>query len=152
MKRFCIFFLLTAAICLFIFPSFGYFDGYSINPDVDWADVPAYDPSYPFLFYPSVLYGSSELPSDGEISDISIMPLYNLDSGNTPINTGLRSLMRSIIGNYSPVVVQYQYTNGSNTAYLREILPDYEWMFNFALFSLVVYCIFRMGGGLLWRL
>lgn len=86
------------------------------------------------------------------ISDIEIMPLYTLDSGNTTIPTGsLRSVLTQIIGPYSPVVVQYQYTNGSNTAYLREIMPDYAWMISAAIFALVLYCVFRLWGVILCR-
>lgn len=127
--------------CIFLFclPSLAVPDIYSIYDDTSWADVPASEP----------LSESISDYSEYYISGYDIVPLYSLDNGTTPINSGLRSLMRSIIGNYSPVVVQYQYTNGSNTAYLREILPDYEWMFNFGLFSLVLFCVFRMGGGIL---
>lgn len=86
------------------------------------------------------------------ISDIEIMPLYTPDQGNTSIPTGsLRYVLTQVIGPYSPVVVQYQYTNGSNTAYLREIMPDYVWMISAAMFALVLYCVFRLWGVILCR-
>lgn len=86
------------------------------------------------------------------ISDLEIMPLYTPDQGNTTIPTGsLRYVLTQVIGPYSPVVVQYQYTSGSNTAYLREIMPDYVWMFSAAIFALVLYCVFRLWGAILCR-
>lgn len=86
------------------------------------------------------------------ISDIEIMPLYTPDTGQTSIPTGsLRYVLTQVIGPYSPVVVQYQYTNGSNTAYLREIMPDYVWMISAAMFALVLYCVFRLWGVVLCR-
>lgn len=86
------------------------------------------------------------------ISDIEISPLYTLDQGSTTIPAGsLRYVLNQVIGPYSPVVVQYQYTNGSNVAYLREIMPDYQWMISAAIFSLVLYCVFRLWGVVLCR-
>lgn len=90
--------------------------------------------------------------NDGQISNVEIMPLYTPDTGQTTIPTSsLRAVLVNLIGPYSPVVVQYQYTSGTNTQYLREILPDYVWMFSCAIFALVLYCTFRIGGCLLWR-
>lgn len=157
MKRFLVIFSLSLLIFqLFLFPSFAYFNEYSIDSDTSWADIPAVD--YPSsdrfseaLAQAILSIGSSVSGDPGVISDVSIMPLYNLDNGSTNVNVGLRAVMRNLIGPYSPVVVQYQYTNGTNTQYLREILPDYEWMFNFGLFALVLYCVFRMGGAFLCR-
>lgn len=135
-----------------ILPSFGYFDEYQIQPDVSWADLPAFEPDQSSAFIQSIIEAMNASSfQNGEITDISIMPLYTLDNGSTPINSGLRSIMRNLIGPYSPVVVQFQYTNGTNTAYLREILPDYEWMFDIGIFALVLYCTFRIGGAFLCR-
>lgn len=86
------------------------------------------------------------------ISDIEISPLYTPDQGATSIPVGsLRYVLNQVIGPYSPVVVQYQYTNGSNVAYLREIMPDYQWMISAAIFALVLYCVFRLWGVILCR-
>lgn len=123
-------------------------DVYNFEDDTNWADIPALDP--PFVVSPQIDVNLGGL--DGyELSSVDIMPLYSLDSGTTPINSGLRAIIRNLIGNYSPVVVQYQYTNGTNTQYLREILPDYEWMCSCAIFALVLYCTYRIVGCFLWR-
>lgn len=95
---------------------------------------------------------SNKIDEYSAISDIEIMPLYTPDQGSTSIPTGsLRYVLTQVIGPYSPVVVQYQYTNGSNTAYLREIMPDYVWMISVAVFALVLYCVFRLWGVILCR-
>lgn len=87
-----------------------------------------------------------------DVTDISIMPLYTPDTGATTVPTGsLRYVLTQVIGPYSPVVVQYQYNNGSNTAYLREIYPDYVWMISAALFALMIYCVFRLWGAILCK-
>lgn len=87
-----------------------------------------------------------------EITDLQIMPLYTVDNGQTNIpSNSLRAVLNNIIGPYSPVVVQYQYQSGSNVAYLREIMPDYQWMISAAIFSLVLYCVFRLWGVILCK-
>lgn len=97
-----------------------------------------------------ILAQSEEINEFSSISDVSIQPLWTGDTGSTSIpSSSLRSVLSSVIGPYSPVVVQYQYTSGTNTQYLREILPDYEWMFNCALFAMIIWCVFRMWGAIL---
>lgn len=99
-----------------------------------------------------VLAQNQEINEFSEISDIFISPLYTPDQGATVIPSGnLRSVLTSVIGPYSPVVVQYQYTNGTNTQYLREIMPDYVWMISAAMFALVLYCVFRIWGAILCK-
>lgn len=104
-------------------------------------------------FYEAILQAEAQqIDEYSTISNIDIQPLYNLDNGSTPIPSGtLRSVLTSVIGPYSPVVVQYQYTNGSNVQYLREIMPDYQWMISAAIFALVLYCVFRLWGVVLCR-
>lgn len=95
-------------------------------------------------------YHSEEITEYSSITNIDIMPLYTQDSGTTTIpSTSFRAVLQNVIGPYSPVVVQYQYTNGTNTQYLREILPDYQWMISAGIFALVLYCVFRLWGVIL---
>lgn len=114
------------------------------SPRYELSDV--YD-----VFYSALIEAETQkIDEYSEISDISISPLYNLDNGSTVIpSTSLRAVLTNIIGPYSPVVVQYQYTNGTNTQYLREIMPDYVWMFSAALFAMVLWCVFRLWGSIL---
>ena len=69
----------------------------------------------------------------------------------TPSDTsGVKSVLLSFIGNYDPPVVQYEYTNSNNyKQYVNEIQPDYVWLCSFALIALFIYCLFKLGGGLL---
>lgn len=118
------------------------------------VQTPSFSPSdLGAAVYKAILEAEAQqIDQYSTISDISISPLYNLDSSNTPIPAGtLRAVLTSVIGPYSPVVVQYQYTNGTNTAYLREILPDYQWMISAAIFALVLYCVFRLWGAIICK-
>lgn len=64
--------------------------------------------------------------------------------------TGVKSVLLSFIGNYDPPVIQYEYTTSNNyKQYVNEIQPDYVWICSFALIALFIYCLFKLGGGLL---
>lgn len=156
MRRFAIFFLLS---CLFLTTSSaigsteGDFPASSDDfPSFDTVSQPVFSArDLTDAIYEALIMVNPDY-NEGQITGVEIMPLYTPDTGTTTIPTGsLRAVLVNLIGPYSPVVVQYQYTNGTNTQYLREILPDYVWMFSCAIFALVLYCTFRIGGCLLWR-
>lgn len=69
----------------------------------------------------------------------------------TPSDTsGVKAVLLSFIGDYDPPVVQYEYTTSNNyKQYVNEIQPDYVWICSFALIALFIYCLFKLGGGLL---
>lgn len=69
----------------------------------------------------------------------------------TPSDTsGVKAVLLSFIGDYDPTVVQYEYTTNNNyKQYVNEIQPDYVWICSFALIALFIYCLFKLGGGLL---
>lgn len=69
----------------------------------------------------------------------------------TPSDTnGVKAVLLSFIGNYDPPVIQYEYTtSNSYKQYVNEIQPDYVWICSFALIALFIYCLFKLGGGLL---
>lgn len=82
------------------------------------------------------------------ITDINI---YSSVAPVTPADTtGLKAVLLGLLGNYDPVVVEYQYqsSQGYNN-YLREVQPDYVWICSFALLALMIFCIFKLGGALL---
>lgn len=89
------------------------------------------------------------------MDDSGVSPLYDIDDGQTTEPAGtLKALLVKLIGPYNPVIVQYRYqTNTSgNYSYLREIQLDYVWIASAALFALVIFCTFRLGGVLLRRI
>ena len=79
------------------------------------------------------------------VSRVSIPPV-------TPSSTtGLKAALLTVLGNYDPVVVVYQYnTSGSGYSnYTTDIQPDYAWIASAALLCLVIWCLFKLGGALL---
>ena len=81
------------------------------------------------------------------ITDISFSSVAPVTPSST---SGLKAALLGILGNYDPVIVEYQYqsSQGYNN-YLREVQPDYVWLCSAALLALVIYCLFKLGGGLI---
>lgn len=86
-------------------------------------------------------------------SDDAGITTYSVLSPVTPDNTnGLVSVVLSVIGDYNPIVAEHRYQTSSGTwNYVREIQPDYTWLVSAAIFALVLYCVFRLWGGILCK-
>lgn len=74
---------------------------------------------------------------------------------NTPItsSTGLKGVLLDLFGPYMPTITQLQYRQGSNQyyTYVNDISLDYPWLCSAAIFAIVLYCVFRLGGSLLCK-
>lgn len=95
-----------------------------------------------------LLASSPALGSLSEVDGVSLMSVSPITPSDT---SGLKSVLLELLGDYDPVVVEYRYQNynQSSYSYLREVQPDYVWMGSFLLLCLFIYCIFKLGGGLL---
>lgn len=81
------------------------------------------------------------------ITDISLASVSPITPSST---SGLKAALLGILGNYDPVIVEYEYSSGNGyTNYLREVQPDYVWLCSAALLALVIFCLFKLGGGLI---
>lgn len=79
------------------------------------------------------------------ISRVSVPPVTPSSS------TGLKAELLTVLGNYDPVVVVYQYNSSSSgySSYATDIQPDYAWLASAVLLCLVIWCLFKLGGALL---
>lgn len=79
------------------------------------------------------------------ISRVSVPPVTPSSS------TGLKAALLTVLGNYDPVVVVYQYNTSSSgySSYATDIQPDYAWIASAVLLCLVIWCLFKLGGALL---
>ena len=78
------------------------------------------------------------------ISRVSVPPV-------TPSSTtGLKAALLTVLGNYDPVVVVYQYNTSSSgySSYATDIQADYVWIASAVLLCLVIWCLFKLGGAL----
>lgn len=122
-----------------------------VIPPVDpVVDVPA--PSFTLDEVLAALpesFGSPDVVSDDVvltgISRVSIPPV-------TPSSTsGLKAAVLTVLGNYDPVVVVYQYNTSSSgySSYATDIQLDYAWIASAVLLCLVIWCLFKLGGALI---
>lgn len=89
----------------------------------------------------------TDIPVGASIDNISVTSVSPIKPSDT---TGLKSALLGVLGNYDPVIVEYEYSDRSGyTSYLREVQPDYVWLCSCALLALVIYCLFRLGGALI---
>lgn len=95
-----------------------------------------------------VNYGDlTDIPVGASIDNISVISVSPITPSDT---SGLKAALLGVLGDYDPVIVEYQYSSGNGyTNYLREVQPDYIWICSFALLALVIFCLFRLGGALL---
>ena len=113
------------------------------------------------LLAPCLVHGVSAeyLPPDeffASEDDFSISVLAVQTTPNTPVTsaTGLKGILLQLFGDYSPTITQlrYQANNNSTYTYVNDISPDYPWIWSAVIFSIVLFCVFRLGGALLCRL
>ena len=93
-------------------------------------------------------YGDlTDIPVGASIDNITVTSVSPIKPSDT---SGLKSALLGVLGNYDPVIVEYQYSDRNGyTNYLREVQPDYVWLCSCALLALIIYCLFRLGGALI---
>lgn len=101
---------------------------------------------------------ASYLPLDDFLAledDYSVSVIAVQSSPNTPVEsaTGLKGILIQLFGPYSPTITQlrYQSNTSTNYTYVNDISPDWPWICSCAVFSLVLFCVFRLGGGLVCK-
>jgi hypothetical protein len=102
----------------------------------------------------NTVYVVGDVLNDGSAPAYPVLTDTIVATGLAPVTpsdtTGVKAVLLSFIGNYDPPVVQYEYTTSNNyKQYVNEIQPDYVWICSFALIALFIYCLFKLGGGLL---
>lgn len=111
-----------------------------------------------FLFLLPSAFASYLPPSDffQLEDDYSVSVISVQSSPNTPVtsSTGLKGVLIQLFGPYDPTITQlrYQSNTSTNYTYVNDISPDYPWLCSCAVFAIVLYCVFRLGGALLCRL
>lgn len=102
----------------------------------------------------NTVYVVGDVLNDGASSANPVLTDAIVTTGLAPVTpgdtSGVKAVLLSFIGDYDPPVVQYEYTTNNNyKQYVNEIQPDYVWICSFALIALFIYCLFKLGGGLL---
>lgn len=114
--------------------------------ETNFEDIPISSDFFSdFDDYLSIVSNDPALVNDNIVSSVR-----SVVSPVTPSNTqGLKSAIVAVLGNYDPVIVEYQYQSSNGYySYLREIQPDYVWLCSCAILLVVIFCLFRLLGGI----
>lgn len=65
-------------------------------------------------------------------------------------SNGFHKVIISLLGNYEPITVDYEYRQGSSsyTSHNITTAPDWSWVCSAAIFALVLLCTFKFLGGI----
>lgn len=65
---------------------------------------------------------------------------------------GFKAVLLTVLGDYETVVTDYTYQNSSNYySHSIEIEQDYAWICSAAMLGLIVFCTFKIIGGMLCK-
>ena len=113
-----------------------------VSPTVD----PVVDVSAPTFTLDEVLsalpesFGSPDLVSEDVV--LTGVSLVSVPPVTPSSSTGLKAALLTVLGNYDPVVVVYEYniSSSSSSRYVTDTQPDYVWIASAALLCLVIWC------------
>lgn len=94
----------------------------------------------------------NEIDTGEDLGEYVGTTVYALSPVGSSDANGLKAIMLALIGDWDSIVVEHAYesTNGY-TNYVREIQLDYPWLCSCAIFLVVLYCVFRLGGAILCK-
>lgn len=93
-----------------------------------------------------------------EVTSYSVTDLRVTDTGNSSESTGIKALIASIFGEYTPVksaAVVSETVNGEvNTTIIDIVAPgmagvDFQWLAGVLLFAILLFCLMKLLGGVL---
>lgn len=67
--------------------------------------------------------------------------------------SGFHAVILGLLGDYNPIVKDYTYQSSNGyTSHSIEITPDWSWISSAAIFLVIIFCVFRLIGGLFsWK-
>lgn len=94
----------------------------------------------------------NEIDTGEDLGEYVGTTVYALSPVGASDANGLKAIMLALIGDWDSIIVEHAYesTNGY-TNYLREVQLDYPWLCSCAIFLVMIYCVFRLGGAILCR-
>lgn len=97
---------------------------------------------------------SSSSETDFPSASFEGMQLMSVNISNERISAsdanGFKAVVLDLIGDYETIITDYTYQNQvGNVQHSIDVTPDWSWISSIALFAIVVYCAFRIVGGIL---
>lgn len=89
-----------------------------------------------------------------QVLDLELVNTTSTIKAVTPSDTnGFKAVLLTVLGDYETVITDYEYRNNNNTYMSHSIAieQDYAWICSAAMLGLIVYCTFRIIGGMLCK-
>lgn len=89
--------------------------------------------------------------------DVSRLQVQDVSVGSVRISanqtSGFHAVILGLLGDYNPIVKDYTYqTSQGYISHSIEITPDWSWICTAAIFLVIIFCVFRLIGGLFsWK-
>ena len=94
----------------------------------------------------------NEIDTGEDLGEYVGTTVYALSPVGSSDANGLKAIMLALIGDWDSIVVEHAYESSNGyTNYLREVQLDYPWLCSCAIFLVMIYCVFRLGGAILCR-
>ena len=118
-----------------------------VDPVVD-VPVPAFSLDEVYAAFPESSGNPDVVSEDVVLTGVSRVTVPPVTPSSS---TGLKAALLTVLGNYDPVVVVYEYniSSSSSSRYVTDTQPDYVWIASAALLCLVIWCLFKLGGALI---
>lgn len=132
------------------------------EPEDDSVTIPDNidSPAPVYVDITQLLNSNDSSKSDSDEPDlIQVMDLELVNTTQTvqkvsPSDTnGFKAVLLTVLGDYETVVTDYEYRNNNNQYMSHSIAieQDYAWICSAAILGLILYCTFRIIGGLLCK-
>lgn len=121
-------------------------------PISDNIDTPA--PVYVDITQLLSSKSDTDEPDLVQVLDLELINTTSTIKAVTPSDTnGFKAVLLTVLGDYETVVTDYEYRNNNNTYMSHSIAieQDYAWICSAAMLGLIVYCTFRIIGGMLCK-
>lgn len=105
----------------------------------------------PEVIVPNVTI-NNEIDTGEDLGEYIGTTVYAMNPVGSSDATGLKSIMLALIGDWDSIIVEHAYASSNGyTNYLREVQLDYPWLCSCAIFLVMLYCLFRLGGSILCK-
>ncbi len=105
----------------------------------------------PEVIVPNVTI-NNEIDTGEDLGEYIGTTVYAMNPVGSSDANGLKAIMLALIGDWDSIIVEHAYASSQGyTNYLREVQLDYPWLCSCAIFLVMIYCVFRLGGSILCK-
>lgn len=138
--------ILSVTLCLFL----------CLSPLVSFAEEPTSKVATgaPFYEYPTDILEllAARQPSSSFIEGELVDTTKTIQRVSASNSNGFKAVLLNLLGDYETVITDYTYQSSNGyTSHSIQIERDWSWICSAAVLGVVLFCVFKLIGGLLVR-